>query len=255
MRIPVTEAPRTKTAGIVIIGDEILSGRTRDTNFATIATWTSERGVEVKAGRMVADIESEIVDAVNTLRSAYDYVFTTGGIGPTHDDITADSIGAAFGLPVTYHPDAYKQLEQHYGQDNFNEARKRMARTPEGAVLIENPISTAPGFQVENVFVMAGIPVIVEAMLESLEGRVTGGAPVKSEVVFAFAPEGDLAEGLGTIQCQFDDVSIGSYPGLVQGQYATRLVLRSADAVRLANAKDEVVALVGDRIAGPEAKH
>ena len=223
------------TAAVLVIGDEILSGRTKDKNLGFLAEQLTELGIQLREARVLPDIEAEIADAVNHCRAKYDYVFTTGGIGPTHDDITADSVGAAFGLPVTPHPEAVALLTRHYQETGaeFNSARMRMARTPEGASLVENPISKAPGFRVENVYVMAGIPVIAEAMFMSLKHELVGGDPVLSRSLRAYLPEGTLAEGLGAIQQRFADVAVGSYPFHRDGRYGAALVCRSTDRDRL----------------------
>ena len=232
------------TAAVLIIGDEILSGRTRDVNLAAIARFLNGLGIRLCEARVVADETAEIVAAVNGLRARYTYVFTTGGIGPTHDDITADSIGAAVGLPVTHHPEAIALLKSHYTQADLNEARLRMARTPEGAILIDNPVSKAPGFQIGNVFVMAGVPAIMRAMFEGVQSRLTGGKPQQSRTVVSQLPEGVLAKGLGEIQDRYPDLEIGSYPYFRRGAYGTSLVLRGVDPVRLDAGADEVRGLV-----------
>ena len=233
-----------KTAGAVIIGDEILSGRTKDTNLNTIALYCEGVGLALKEARTVGDTEPAIIEAVNALRSRYDYVFTTGGIGPTHDDITAESIAKAFGVPLIYHPEALAQLKQQLGE-RFNESRARMARTPEGAVLIDNPVSVGPGFMTGNVITMAGIPRVMAAMLESARPFITGGPKVLTEVIQTSVPEGEIAAPLGEIQKRFPTVSIGSYPGMRDGGIANRIVLRSTDAALLAEAKIAVQAIAG----------
>ena len=183
---------------------------------------------------MVTDDEVAIVAAVNELRARYDYLFTTGGIGPTHDDITAASVAKAVGRPLTLHPAAHEILKRYYKPGELNESRLRMAHTPEGADLVENPISGAPGFQVGNVFVLAGIPAVMQAMFESLSHRLTGGTPLVSETIVAYLPEGRMAQGLGAIQSANPDVEIGSYPFHKEGRYGARLVVRSTDPQRLA---------------------
>ncbi len=238
------EQPKIVTAGIVIIGDEILSGRTQDTNISYLANWLGEIGIQVREVRVVPDVTEKIVEAVNTFRTAFDYVFTTGGIGPTHDDITADSIGAAFGVEVEHHPDAVALLTDHYGDDKLNEARLRMARVPVGATLIDNPISKAPGFKMDNVFVMAGVPIVMQAMLDSVRGDLTGGPPVRSISISAKMAEGQVAESLGTIQERYSNVSIGSYPFYRGRAYGVSVVLRSIDERDLEAAADEVVAMI-----------
>src|SRR5215813_13770086 len=178
------------TAAVLVIGDEILSGRTQDTNVATIARFLGGLGIDLCEVRIVPDKEAEIVAALNALRARYRYVLTTGGIGPTHDDITADAVGAAFGLPVQHHPEAMAVLAARYAPGDFNERRQRMARVPKGASLVKNSVSTAPGFQIENVFVMAGVPKIMQAMLEDIGPRLTRGTPVVSQSLSVPLPEG-----------------------------------------------------------------
>ena len=220
------------TAAVVIIGNEILSGRIRDENLQYLATELNEAGVRLREVRVVADVEAEIVAAVNGLRQRYTYVFTTGGIGPTHDDITADSIAAAFGVAVDYHPDAVALLRGRLRQTGAeaNEARMRMARVPEGATLVENPISAAPGFRIENVFVLAGVPVVMRAMFESLRHQLDGGQPMLSLAIAAHLSEGALAAGLGALQLRYPEVDIGSYPFYRGGRYGTSIVCRATDA-------------------------
>jgi molybdenum cofactor synthesis domain-containing protein len=219
------------TAAVLIIGNEILSGRVRDENVPYLAKELNEAGVRLREVRVVADIEAEIVAAVNQLRRRYTYVFTTGGIGPTHDDITADSIAAAFGLTIGYHPEAMALLQGRFRQTGVevNEARLRMARVPEGGSLIENPISAAPGFRVENVFVLAGVPVVMRAMFESLRHQLDGGAPVRSLAIAAHLSEGAMAQGLGALQLRYPEVDIGSYPFYRGGRYGTSIVCRGTD--------------------------
>lgn len=232
-----TPAP---TAAILVIGDEILSGRTQDTNTAYIAQWLGKIGIRTAEARVVSDSIETIGEALNALRARYTYVFTTGGIGPTHDDITADAVAHAFDLPIGPNAEAVSILTAHYKPGDFNEARQRMARTPEGAILIENPISKAPGFQVGNVFVMAGIPRVMQAMLESLRPRLTGGPPLLSQTISVFAAEGTIADTLTAVQGQFPDVPLGSYPFYRNDRFGTSLVGRSADPARLAAAIDHL---------------
>jgi len=234
------------TAAILLIGDEILSGRTQDLNLAYISKKLNEVGVQVREARVVADIEGEIVAAVNALRARYAYVFTTGGIGPTHDDITADSIAAAFGLKCDYHPEAYAMMEASYPPGEFTEARKRMARTPVGAALIPNPVSKAPGFRVENVFVMAGIPRVMHVMLEGALPLLEGGRPVLSRSVGVHMPEGRFGTALGALQGQFPDIGIGSYPFLREGRYGASLVMRGTDRARVDAAAAAVHAMLAE---------
>lgn len=228
------------TAAIILIGDEILSGRTQDLNLAYIAKKLNDIGVQVREVRVVPDIEAEIVAAVNALRARYAYVLTTGGIGPTHDDITAESISAAFGADCTYHPEAMAIMEAGYAPGEFTEARKRMARTPEGAALVHNPLSRAPGFRMENVFVMAGIPRVMHVMLEGVLPLLEGGQPVLSRSLAVFLPEGRFGTALGELQGQYSDVSIGSYPFQREGKYGASIVTRAQDRARLDAATEAV---------------
>lgn len=245
-----TPAP---TAALLIIGNEILSGRTQDANLAFIAKYLGGIGVRFREVRVVPDEEAEIVAAVNALRARYTYVFTTGGIGPTHDDITSECIAKAFGVPLIQHPEARRRLEDHYaGTGMLNEARLRMANTPEGAVLIDNPVSSAPGFQIGNVFVMAGVPMIMQAMLTGLGNRLVGGPPVLSRTVACGIPEGTLAAGLTAIQAYFPSIDIGSYPAFRQGRISTSLVLRGTDPDLLESATARVSGLVTELGGTPE---
>ena len=234
------------TAALIIIGNEILSGRTHDANLPHIAEELNRVGVRLREARVIADIEEEIIAAVNALRGKYTYVFTTGGIGPTHDDITAACVAKAFGRKLVQNPEALRRLQAHYATTDLelNEARLRMANTPEGAVLIDNPISAAPGFRIENVYVLAGVPKIMRAMLDNVKGELTGGATVLSRSVLCNLGEGSIAVGLGEIQGRFPEVDIGSYPRFGGGSYRTTLVLRHTDATVLEAALAEVCALV-----------
>jgi molybdenum cofactor synthesis domain-containing protein len=230
------------TAAILLIGDEILSGRTKDKNLGYIADCLTALGIDLKEARIVPDVEVEIIAAVNALRTRYTYLFTTGGIGPTHDDITADSVAKAFGVPVEPHPEAVKLLLgwfKEIGREP-NEARMRMARVPKGATLIDNPVSKAPGFQIANVFVMAGIPKVMNAMMEQLTPRLSGGVPMQSLPVTIEGGEGDIAKPLKEIQERYPEVIIGSYPFEGRSGFAATIVLRSRDEAALHAAADEV---------------
>lgn len=224
------------TAALLIIGDEILSGRTKDRNLGYVADFLTAHGIDLKEARVVADAEDDIVAAVNALRARHSYVFTTGGIGPTHDDITADAVARAFGVAIDHDPRAVAILKAHYEPGMLNEARLRMARLPAGAELIENRISKAPGFRLGNVFVMAGVPKIMQAMLEAVGPTLAKGEPMHSRTVTAHIGEGDLAKPLKEIQDRFPQVVIGSYPFEEQGRYGSRLVLRSRDLKALEKA-------------------
>mgnify|MGYP005812620947 CR=1 FL=1 len=239
-------APRIVTACVVLIGDEILSGRTRDANLAYIANHLNRIGIQVREARVIPDIEETIVAVVNEVRARHDYVFTTGGIGPTHDDITADAIARAFGVGIGPDPRAIAILEAHYKSTGgeFTEARKRMARIPLGAELIENPVSKAPGFQMGNVFVMAGVPMVMQTMLDSLTGRLEGGATMLSRTVSGQIGEGTIAEALGAIQKRHPDVVIGSYPYYRGKVFGTSLVMRGTDAALLEEVAGEIAAMI-----------
>ena len=234
------------TACVVTIGDEILSGRTKDANLSYIAGHLNEIGVQVREARVICDVEEVIVATINDVRTKYDYVFTTGGIGPTHDDITADSIAKAFGVGIGPHPDAVAVLEKHYkvtGQE-FTTARQRMARIPHGGILIDNPVSRAPGFQLENVFVMAGVPKIMQVMLDSLTDRLEGGAKMLSRTLTAAIGEGTIAKPLAALQAEYANVSLGSYPYFQDKNYGTSIVMRSIDSEGLDAAAKAVKALM-----------
>jgi molybdenum cofactor synthesis domain-containing protein len=234
------------TAGLLVIGDEILSGRTKDVNIGATADFCTDLGIELKEVRVVSDETDDIVDAVNALRARYTYVFTTGGIGPTHDDITADAIARAFGVALPINPEARAMLEARWKQTGteVNEARLRMARIPQGASLIVNSVSAAPGFRIGNVHVMAGVPVIMRAMLEALVPTLKGGRKVLSVTVKAAVGEGTLGGPLGALQEQYPDVKMGSYPQMGKDRVMTELVLRSADPARLEEAAGKVRAMV-----------
>jgi molybdenum cofactor synthesis domain-containing protein len=244
--LPDPSVSRVVTAAVLLIGDEILSGRTKDANLEFIATFLGNIGIQVHEARVVSDERDHIADAVNALRSTYDYVFTTGGIGPTHDDITADSVAFAFGVPIGPHPEAMEILTRHYEETGgeFTEARQRMARIPKGAVLVANPISKAPGFQLENVFVMAGIPIIVQVMMDDIATRLEGGAQMISRTIDCQVGEGAIASELGDVQKRFPDVMIGSYPFFRDKKYGTSLVLRSVESLLLDEAVRVTVELV-----------
>lgn len=230
------------TAAAVIIGNEVLSGRVTDANVPFLANELKALGIRLREARIIPDIEEEIVEAVNTLRARHDYVFTTGGIGPTHDDITAASIAVAVGRPLIRHPAATRILEEHYG-DQLNDARLRMANTPEGAVLLENPISRAPGFQVENIFVLPGVPSILQAIFHGFKHRLAGGKPLKARTITMALAESAISEGFQRIQMLFPDMEMGSYPYIRGGRFGASIVLRSADEAALEAAAAEVIAL------------
>ncbi|MDT9598236.1 competence/damage-inducible protein A [Sphingosinicella rhizophila] len=225
---------RIWTAGLLIIGDEILSGRTQDRNIAQIAVWLNLQGIRLAEVRIVADDMARIGAAVNALRAQNDYLFTTGGIGPTHDDITVDAVAAALGLPVVVHPRARAALEAYYeGRGGMTEARLRMARVPEGADLIENAMSGAPGIRVGNIFILAGVPHIASLMLEALSGTLEGGRPLLSRTLGCWVAESEVADILSATERAHDACQIGSYPFFREGKVGANFVVRSADAAAL----------------------
>lgn len=232
------------TAAMLVIGDEILSGRTRDANMHYLAGELTQVGIDLTEVRVVSDDPDAITDAVRSLSKAYDTVFTSGGIGPTHDDITADNVARAFGRPISIRDDARALLEAHYAKSDqtLNEARLRMARIPDGATLIDNPVSTAPGFTIENVHVMAGVPAIFKAMVASVLPTLTGGAPVVSLSERIFRGEGDIAGPLGELAGRYGDLSIGSYPFQQDGKFGAQIVIRGTDAAEVKAAMAELQA-------------
>ena len=240
------------TAAMLVIGDEILSGRTQDANFAYVAKFLGALGIDLKEGRVVADVEDDIVAAVNALRVRYSYVFTSGGIGPTHDDITADAIARAFGVGIDFHPEALAMLGARYKPGEFNDMRKRMARIPDGATLITNTVSTAPGFQIDNVFVMAGVPMIFRAMLEDVAPRLTRGVPVVSTTISARVAEGRMAAALAKVQESHQAVAIGSYPFYREDGFGVQLVVRGRDREAVEAAAQAIEAAVKHEGAVPE---
>ena len=235
------------TAAMLVIGDEILSGRTRDSNMHFLATELTNHGIPLREARVVPDDHTTIVAALNSLRAAHDHVFTSGGIGPTHDDITADAVAAAFGVNIDIRADAHALLAAHYARAGleFNAARQRMARIPDGATLIDNPVSTAPGFTLGNVHVMAGVPNIFQAMVASVLPTLTGGPPLLSQSLQVNRGEGDIAADFGTLAADFPDLSMGSYPFIRNGAHGTNLVIRGTDAARIDAAMTRLAALVG----------
>jgi len=238
------------TAAVLVIGDEILSGRTKDKNLGYIAEYLGQIGVDVREARVVPDVEAEIVAALNALRSRYDYVITTGGIGPTHDDITADAVGRAFGLPVGEDPRVIAMMLERYAPPDLTPARRRMARMPEGSELIENPISRAPGFRIGNVFVLAGVPSVMQAMLDSAVKAMRTGSVMQVESIEAGAvPEGRYGDMLGRIAEANPAVSIGSYPSYKDGRFMNQIVVRGKEAAAVSEAKAAVEAML-DAIRG-----
>jgi molybdenum cofactor synthesis domain-containing protein len=236
-----TESAGIVTAGILVIGDEILSGRTKDKNIGYIAEYLTAIGIDLREVRVVPDVEDEIVAGLNALRGRYTHVFTTGGIGPTHDDITADAIAKAFGVPIDVDERAVAMLLERMPKSDLNEARLRMARIPQGAELIPNSVSKAPGFSIGNVHVMAGVPSIMHAMLDAVAPKLSTGKKMLSLSIDAGVKEGDLGGPFGELQSRYPDVSMGSYPSFEEGVgFTTTLVLRARDASRLAEAEKEV---------------
>ncbi|EKE78815.1 competence/damage-inducible protein A [Oceanibaculum indicum] len=254
------ESNPAPTAALLIIGNEVLSGRTKDANLSHLGTQLSEMGIRMMEARVVPDIEARIIEAVNELRARYTYVFTTGGIGPTHDDITSACIAKAFGVNLIRHHEAMAVLAAHYAATGaeFNDARKKMAEVPEGAALVENPVSKAPGFHIGNVYVFAGIPRIMQAMFDSVRGELATGAKIASRTVSCRIGEGTLAQGLGAIQARHPGIDIGSYPYFAGGGFGVSLVLRGTDEAALDAAADEVRALIrslgGEPVEGEPVK-
>ncbi len=243
-----TSPDKIWTAGLIIIGDEILSGRTHDKNIAQVASWLQVQGIRLAEVRVVPDIEARIVGAVNALRVEHDYLFTTGGIGPTHDDITVDAVAAALGVPVVIHPEARELLERYYEtRGGLNEGRLRMARVPEGAELIPNRMSGAPGIRLGNLFLMAGVPHITAGMLDALTGQLEGGAPLLSETIGCWVAESEVAELLRRTEAAHETCQIGSYPFFREGRVGANFVVRSVSA--------EDLAICCDALAGALAAH
>ena len=234
-------------ASILIIGNEILSGRTQDTNTSTLATWLNSIGVSVGEVRVIPDDEKTIVETLNFLRSTYDYVFTTGGIGPTHDDITAQSISKAFGIKYEAHKDAFKILEAYYEPGKFNKGRQKMAWMPENANLILNPTSGAPGFNIENVFCLPGVPSILKSMLGGLTNSIVGGEPIKSHTISLRTVESEIADSLTKVQNENQDVEIGSYPFFHAGKLGVSIVIRSENQNKIDNCNNQILKFVNEK--------
>jgi molybdenum cofactor synthesis domain-containing protein len=231
-------------AAILIIGNEILSGRTKDTNTSSIALWLNSIGVKVNEVRVIPDIEDIIINTVNYLRKANDYVFTTGGIGPTHDDITAKSISKAFNLAYEIHKEAFKILEAYYKVGDFNEGRQKMVWMPRDANLILNPTSGAPGFNVENVFCLPGVPSILKSMLGSLKNKIVGGNPILSHTISLRTVESEIAKSLNDVQDNNKDIEIGSYPFFQAGKLGVSIVIRSEDQSRINKCSKEILSFI-----------
>jgi len=238
---------RIWTAALIVVGDEILSGRTHDRNIAQVAGWLQVQGIRLAEVRVVPDVTERIAEAVNALRTTHDYLFTTGGIGPTHDDITVDAVALALGLPVVVHPEARRVLEAYYAtRGGLNEARLRMARVPEGADLIENRMSGAPGIRIGNVHMMAGVPHIAAQMLDALTGTLEGGAPLLSETIGCWVPESEVAAILREVELAHANCSIGSYPFFRDGKVGANFVIRSTDAGDLKSCADSLSEALGE---------
>jgi len=234
-------------AAILIIGNEILSGRTQDTNTSTLANWLNLIGVKVEEVRVIPDIEKTIIDTLNFLRTTYDYIFTTGGIGPTHDDITAESVSKAFGLKYEIHKEAYKILEAYYKPGEFNEGRQKMVWMPENANLILNPTSGAPGFSVENAFCLPGVPSILKSMLGGLTNSIVGGEPILSLTISLRTVESEIANSLTKVQNNNKDVEIGSYPFFQAGKLGVSIVIRSENQSKIDNCNSQILEFVNKK--------
>ena len=234
-------------AAILIIGNEILSGRTQDTNTSTLAIWLNSIGVKLEEVRVIPDVEKTIIDTLNLLRATYDYIFTTGGIGPTHDDITAQSVSKAFGIKYEIHKEAFKILEAYYNPGEFNEGRQKMVWMPENAELILNPTSGAPGFSVKNVFCLPGVPSILKSMLGGLKNRIVGGQPILSQTISLRTVESEIANSLTKVQDQNKDVEIGSYPFFHAGKLGVSIVLRSENQSRIDNCNSQILKFIKEK--------
>jgi len=234
-------------ATIIIIGNEILSGRTQDTNTGSISLWLNSLGVKVEEVRIIPDIEELIVTTINKTKKKYNYVFTTGGIGPTHDDITAESISKAFGLKYEIHKEAFKILENYYNPGEFNKSRQKMAWMPSNAKLILNPTSGAPGFIVENVFCLPGVPSILKSMLGGLKNKISGGKPILSHTISLSTVESEIAEPLKNVQNNNKEVEIGSYPFFKAGKLGVSIVIRSTDKSKIDNCNSQILEFVNKK--------
>lgn len=240
----IVKQPDPITACLIIIGNEILSGRTQDANLAIVGKKCDALGIRLTEARVIADVEADIVETVNTCRKLFTYVFTTGGIGPTHDDITAAAIARAFNVKVVRNKEAVNAMDRYYEPRRLTDARLKMADIPEGARLIDNPVSGAPGFQLENVFVLPGVPSIMDAMFDGLTDRLVGGDPILTDNVTTNLLESEIAAGLGVLQEKYPDVGMGSYPYFRKGKLGVNLVLRGTDAGRMDAAADELATTI-----------
>ena len=235
------------TAGIIIIGNEVLSGRTKDINTSTLARWLNSLGINVREVRVIPDVEKDIIETVNALRKKFDYIFTTGGIGPTHDDITAESISKAFNLEYGFHKEAFSILEKYYKPGEFNEGRQKMAKMPTTANLILNPTSGAPGFYVKNVFCLPGVPSILQSMIGGLKNELVGGDPIISITISLRTVESEIAKPIAEIQNKNNDVEIGSYPFFRAGKLGVSIVLRSSNKSKLDKCNLELLDFIKSR--------
>jgi molybdenum cofactor synthesis domain-containing protein len=251
---PAGTAPdKIVTACLVIIGNEILSGRTRDANLPFLASELNKLGVRLTECRVIPDVEDVIVQTVNEVRRKFDYVFTTGGIGPTHDDITADAIAKAFGVGISENAEAVDRLTRYYADPAlFTPPRRRMARIPHGGMLVDNPVSVAPGFRMDNVFTFAGVPMIVEGMFHAMKHMLVGGRPMLSRTIRCSQPEGFIAGPLGTVQERHPDTEIGSYPAFRQGKPSVSLIVRGTDPAKVQSAFDELFKVLAELKGEPE---
>ena len=238
------ENKKVITAGIIIIGNEILSGRTKDINTSTLANWLNTLGIEVKEARTISDNEENIIDAVNLMKKKFDYIFTTGGIGPTHNDITAESISKAFKLEYGFHKEAYSILENYYKPGEFSEGRKKMAKMPTSAKLILNPTSGAPGFYVENVFCLPGVPSILQSMIGGLNNILIGGDPILNITINLRTVESEIAKSVTEIQNKNKEVEVGSYPFFKAGKLGVSIVIRSSNKTKLEKCNSEIIKFV-----------
>ena len=234
-------------AAVIIIGNEILSGRTKETNLECISVWLNSLGVKVEESRIILDIENEIINCVNELRKKFNYIFTTGGIGPTHDDITAESVAKAFNLKYEFHKEAFAILEKYYKPGEFNESRQKMAKMPSNAKLIYNPTSAAPGFIVENVFCLPGVPSILKSMLGGLKNKISGGKPILSKTINLRTVESEIAKPLKEVQENNIDVEIGSYPFFKAGKTGVAIVLRSEDESKISICNNQILKFINSK--------
>ncbi len=238
------ENKKVITAGIIIIGNEVLSGRTKDINTSTLAKWLNSLGIEVKEVRVIPDIETTIISTVNNLRKKFDYIFTTGGIGPTHDDITSESISKAFKIEYGFHKEAYSILEKYYKPGEFTEGRQKMSKMPTSAKLILNPTSGAPGFYVKNVFCLPGVPSILQSMIGGLNNILVGGDPIENITISLRTVESEIAKSITEIQNKNKDVEIGSYPFFRAGKLGVSIVLRSSNKNKLNHCNSEILEFI-----------